>query len=128
MAVCGFYTTVFPEKARLGNSILHSPPRLCRPASVLRTAEPFSGLIILLLYQIIVQNWNMGQDVRKILAENVRSLRTSRNLKREALSLTLGFDNSYISKLEKASMNITLDKLTKIADYFDIEVYKLLKK
>lgn len=70
----------------------------------------------------------MGQDVRKILAENVRSLRTSRNLKREALSLTLGFDNSYISKLEKASMNITLDKLTKIADYFDIEVYKLLKK
>lgn len=45
MAVCGFYTTVFPEKARLGNPILHSPPRLCRPASVLRTAEPFSGLI-----------------------------------------------------------------------------------
>ena len=45
MAVCGFYTTVFPEKTRLGNSILHFPPRLCRPASVLRTAEPFSGLI-----------------------------------------------------------------------------------
>ncbi|HIU86305.1 TPA: helix-turn-helix transcriptional regulator [Candidatus Spyradomonas excrementavium] len=70
----------------------------------------------------------MGQDVRKILACNIAQLRKSRNLKKEALSLSLGFDNSYISKLEKESINITLDKLTKIADYFDIEVYKLLKK
>lgn len=80
-----------------------------------------------MLSQIIVQNWNMGQDIRKILAENIAHLRTARNLKREALSLALGFDNSYISKLEKATINITLDKLTKIADYFEIEAYKLLK-
>jgi len=50
-----------------------------------------------------------------------------KKLKREELSLILGFDNSYISKLEKAKINITVDKLDKIANYFEIETYKLLK-
>ncbi len=69
----------------------------------------------------------MSQEIRKILAKNIERLRTRKKLKREELSLILGFDNSYISKLEKERINITLDKLEKIADYFGIEVYKLLK-
>lgn len=81
----------------------------------------------LLLIRIIVQNWNMSQDIRKTLAENVERLRESKKMKREQLSLTLGFDNSYISKLEKKKINITLDKLVKIAEYFEVEPYKLLR-
>lgn len=69
----------------------------------------------------------MSQEIREILAKNIKKLRTGKKLKREELSLILGFDNSYISKLEKERINITLDKLEKIADYFGIEVYKLLK-
>ena len=70
----------------------------------------------------------MSQDIRMILAKNIEKLRLKKGLKREELSLLLGFDNSYISKLEKARINITLDKLTKIAIFFEIDVYKLLKK
>lgn len=70
----------------------------------------------------------MNQDVKQILADNIKNLRTSKKLKREELSLILGFDNSYISKLEKASVNITINRIIKIADYFGVEVYKLLKK
>ena len=69
----------------------------------------------------------MSQEIREILAKNIERLRNRKKLKREELSLILGFDNSYISKLEKERINITLDKLEKIADYFGIEVYKLLK-
>jgi transcriptional regulator with XRE-family HTH domain len=69
----------------------------------------------------------MSQEIRTILANNIEKLRTKKNLKREELSLQLGFDNSYISKLEKSRINITLDKLEKIANFFDTEVYKLLK-
>ncbi len=69
----------------------------------------------------------MSQEIRIILAKNIEKLRTKRNMKREELSLLLGFDNSYISKLEKSKINITLDKLEKIANFFDIDVYKLLK-
>lgn len=69
----------------------------------------------------------MSQEIRAVLASNIEKLRTKRNLKREELSLQLGFDNSYISKLEKSRINITLDKLDKIANFFDTDVYKLLK-
>ena len=69
----------------------------------------------------------MSQEIRTVLANNIEKLRTKKNLKREELSLLLGFDNSYISKLEKSRINITLDKLEKIANFFDTDVYKLLK-
>lgn len=46
---------------------------------------------------------------------------------REGLSLTLGFENSYISKLEKQNMNITIEKLDIIANYFEIKTEELFK-
>ena len=69
----------------------------------------------------------MNQDVRKILANNILQLRKKHKLTRENLSIALDFDNSYISKLEKEKVNITLDKLIKIADYFGVKVANLLK-
>lgn len=74
----------------------------------------------------------MSQDIflsnRLILANNVKTLRHNLKLRREELSLALGFDNSYISKLEKCEINITIDKLTLIANYFNVEIADLLKK
>lgn len=69
----------------------------------------------------------MNQLIRNIIANNVKCLRTSKGLRREELSLLLGYDNSYISKLEKGKVNITVDKIEQIAKYFDIEPYLLLK-
>lgn len=70
----------------------------------------------------------MSQVHRKILANNVERLRTARQMKKEELSLALGFDNSYISKLEKCNVNITIDKMNMIAEYFDVELTDLLTK
>ena len=71
----------------------------------------------------------MSQDIllknRKILANNVKALRETKQLKREELSLLLGFDNSYISKVEKCRVNITIDKISKIANYFEVDVIDL---
>lgn len=69
----------------------------------------------------------MSQDIRQILAKNIKNLRTQKKLSREELSLVLGVDNSYISKLEKGKINITLDKIELLANYFETEVYLLLK-
>lgn len=69
----------------------------------------------------------MGQEIRNILSKNIEKYRVKKKLKREELSLILGFDNSYISKLEKGRINITIDKLAKIANFLEIEIYKLLK-
>ena len=81
---------------------------------------------------IIAHNWNMSQDNilsnRIILATNIKRLRSKSKIRREELSLALGFDNSYISKLEKGKINITIDKLSIIADYFKIDLVDLFKK
>lgn len=69
----------------------------------------------------------MVQDVRERIAITIRHYREKVGLSREELSLILGFDNSYISKLERNSINITIDKLQKIADYFNIDIIELLK-
>lgn len=69
----------------------------------------------------------MSQDIREKIANNVKKYRTAKNFKREEMSLLLNFDNSYISKLERKSINITIDKLAKIADFLDVEVVELLK-
>ena len=55
----------------------------------------------------------MSQELRAKIANNIKNLRVRKKLKKEELSLMLGFDNSYISKLEKSKINITIDKLDK---------------
>lgn len=62
---------------------------------------------------------------RETLAQNIIKLRKKHLIKREELSLALGFDNSYISKLEKAKINITIDKIELIANYFKVSVKDL---
>lgn len=68
----------------------------------------------------------MSQDIKQILAQNIQKLRIDKKLRREELSLLLGFDNSYISKLEKGKVNITINKLQIIADFFGLSVVDLL--
>jgi transcriptional regulator with XRE-family HTH domain len=81
----------------------------------------------LLLFPHVAQNWNMSQEIRNRIANNVKCLRVDKKLRREELSLLLGFDNSYISKLERGSVNITIDRLSKVAEYFGVDVSFLLK-
>ena len=69
----------------------------------------------------------MSQEIRNRIANNVKRLRVDKKLRREELSLLLGFDNSYISKLERGSVNITIDRLSKVAEYFGVDVSFLLK-
>lgn len=69
----------------------------------------------------------MSQNIRSIFAHNVKKYRQKSKLKREELSLALGFDNSYISKLEKEKINITIDKMELIAEYFNISVKDLFE-
>lgn len=70
----------------------------------------------------------MTNKTRKILAENIEKFRLSKKITKEELSLILGVDNSYISKLEKGKINITIDKIEQLANYFEIEAWKLLKE
>ena len=70
----------------------------------------------------------MSQLIREILSKNIRKYREDRHFSMEELSLLLEVDNSYISKLEKSKINITIDKLEKLAQILGIEVVDLFKQ
>ncbi len=70
----------------------------------------------------------MSQSIREILSKNIRKYRENRHFSMEELSLLLEVDNSYISKLEKSKINITIDKLEKLAQILGIEVVDLFKQ
>lgn len=70
----------------------------------------------------------MSQSLREILSKNIKKYRENRHFSMEELSLLLEVDNSYISKLEKSKVNITIDKLEKLAQILGIEVVDLFKQ
>ncbi len=69
----------------------------------------------------------MTKDIKKILAKNIKRLRKQKRLTQEHLSLELDFDGSYIGKVENAKLNITIEKLELIANYFGVSAFELLK-
>lgn len=69
----------------------------------------------------------MCQDARKILAINLKKYRESKKLTREQLSLIIGLDNSYVSKLENCKINATIDVVSNIANKLSIQIKELFK-
>lgn len=70
----------------------------------------------------------MSQDSKKIIAKNLKQIREHCGLNQEELSLIVGRDNSYISKLENAKMNATINKLDTIADALNIKTKDLFNE
>lgn len=69
----------------------------------------------------------MSQDSKALIAKNLRLKRLECGFKQEELSLIVGRDNSYISKLENARMNATINKLDCIATALNIKTKDLFE-
>lgn len=70
----------------------------------------------------------MSQEGRKLIVKKLIKYRVETNLTREELSLLLGKDNSYISKLEKLKINISIDRLEEIAKLLGRNIEDFIKK
>lgn len=84
-------------------------------------------MTFLLINRMIFHNWSMSQLARKIISDNIKKFREKSGLKREELSLKLGCDNSYISKLERYKVNIPIDRIEEIANILGINLIDLFK-
>ncbi len=69
----------------------------------------------------------INKNIKTKLGKNIKNLRHKRGISQEELSLILGLDNSYVGKVENAKLNITVDKLILIADYFGVNVKNLFE-
>lgn len=69
----------------------------------------------------------MNKDVKSRLAKNIKKLRQKAKISQESLSLELDFDVSYIGKVENEKMNISIDRIIKIANFFEVPFDRLFK-
>ncbi len=59
---------------------------------------------------------------------NVAKARLAKNISAYELSLTLGKDASYISKLESGKINVSLKMIIQIADVLEIKIEQLFEE
>jgi transcriptional regulator with XRE-family HTH domain len=65
--------------------------------------------------------------LREILAKNMRRLRAARQLTQEALAYDSGINRTYLSAVERAERNVSIDNIARIAKGLQVEPWKLLK-
>lgn len=58
--------------------------------------------------------------------KNVRSVRKAKNIAQERLALLTGIDRSYVGRIERGEVNITLEKVYIIAGVLGCELSDLL--
>lgn len=77
-----------------------------------------------MLYNV---NWNYIMKLEDF-GLNVKKERTKQNISAYELSLRLGKDSSYVSKLEKGKINVSLKMIDNIAQILNIPIENLFKK
>lgn len=72
------------------------------------------------------QPLSMEKRARKLLAKKLRVLRFLRGWSQERLAEISGLHRTYISSIERAERNISLDNIEKLANAFSVPVRELL--
>jgi transcriptional regulator with XRE-family HTH domain len=65
--------------------------------------------------------------LRDVLATNMRRLRAVHGLSQEALAHECGINRTYLSSVERAERNVSIDNIGRIADGLRVEAWRLLK-
>ena len=65
--------------------------------------------------------------LRDVLARNMRKLRAARGLTQEALAHESGVNRTYLSSVERAERNVSIDNVARIAKALAVEPWKLLR-
>lgn len=68
------------------------------------------------------------KDLRQVLADNLRKLRSSANISQEDFAELCGLHRTYISDIERCTRNISIDNIERIADALHITASELLKE
>lgn len=67
-----------------------------------------------------------AEQLRDLLALNVRRLRRDQNISQEALADAAGLDRTYLGSIERSEQNVSLDSLCALAHGLSPEVWCLL--
>jgi transcriptional regulator with XRE-family HTH domain len=66
-------------------------------------------------------------QLREVIATNVRRVRAMRGLSQEDLAHESGINRSYLSDVERAQRNLSIDNLDRLAQALGVEAWTLLR-
>lgn len=66
------------------------------------------------------------ETLRQLLAFNLRTLRVARGLSQEQLGLSANLDRTFVSQIERAKLNVSLDSLERLSIALDVDASALL--
>ena len=66
------------------------------------------------------------KDLAKKFGHNVRSMRKDKGISQDKLALSADIDRSYVGRIERGEVNITLEKAYQIAEVLRCDVRDLL--
>jgi len=67
-----------------------------------------------------------SENIRTILAENIRAYRRSKNISQEELAEKCGLHRTYVGSVERCERNVTLSTLELLASALGVSVPELL--
>lgn len=65
-------------------------------------------------------------SLRETVGNNIRKIRISKGISQENLAFTCGLHRTYISDIERATRNVAIDNIEKIANALSIKAASLL--
>lgn len=65
-------------------------------------------------------------DLSVVIGQLIRNARLKKKISQEKLALICDIDRSYLGRIERGEVNITIEKLYEIATALDVDAKKLI--
>lgn len=79
-------------------------------------------IVIVLFFEQLIQM----AELAIALGRNIRKTRKEKDLSQEKLALMCGLDRSYMGRIERGEVNITVVKLYEISKVLEVDIRTLL--
>ncbi|NUF16970.1 helix-turn-helix domain-containing protein [Acinetobacter lactucae] len=68
----------------------------------------------------------MNQELAQSIGVLIRSTRKQENISQEQLALLTGIDRSYLGRIERGEVSVTVEKLAQIAHVLNVDIKNLI--
>ena len=68
----------------------------------------------------------MNQELARSIGSLIRNARKQKNISQEQLALLTGIDRSYLGRIERGEVSVTVEKLAQIAYVLNVGINNLI--
>ncbi|MGR5334308.1 helix-turn-helix domain-containing protein [Vibrio gigantis] len=66
------------------------------------------------------------KDIAKLFGSNLKTVRKKRGISQDKLALLADIDRSYVGRIERGEVNVTLEKVYQLSEVLECDLSELL--